>query len=180
MEWEIVGTDGKYFISDDGRVYSHVDNHGNINVKYRKERKQQETIWGYKTVDLAYPNKRKKAPIHRLVAEHFINNPYCKPCVNHIDGNKHNNHVSNLEWVTHSENEKHSYKILGKKPNKTLTGIGNPKPIKDPDSGIIYKSAVYAQSLLGISRRDTNKFIKITREEYKQWLMDTETMHTAT
>lgn len=42
--------------------------------------------------------------VHRAVAELFILNPENKPCIDHIDGNKHNNHVSNLRWATHSEN----------------------------------------------------------------------------
>lgn len=42
--------------------------------------------------------------VHRLVAQMFIPNPEKKPCIDHIDGNKHNNHVDNLRWVTYKEN----------------------------------------------------------------------------
>lgn len=51
----------------------------------------------------------KDVKYHRVVAQELVPNPDNKPCVNHIDGNKQNNHPSNLEWVTHSENTRHSF-----------------------------------------------------------------------
>lgn len=62
---------------------------------------------GYKYYRLSINNTKKMFYAHRLVAEHFIPNPDNKPVVNHKDGNKLNNDVNNLEWVTYSENTKH-------------------------------------------------------------------------
>ncbi|EAA5550895.1 hypothetical protein DQJ50_25200 [Salmonella enterica subsp. enterica] len=63
---------------------------------------------GYKTVNLSYKRNRQTFAIHRLVALAFCNNPHNHPEVNHKDGDKLNNHASNLEWVSHIENIQHS------------------------------------------------------------------------
>lgn len=65
----------------------------------------------YKFVTLLIDGKQKRMRVHRLVAETFIDNPDNKPYVNHIDGNRGNNNVTNLEWVTPSENTIHAVKI---------------------------------------------------------------------
>lgn len=65
---------------------------------------------GYLIVKLWKDKKSKSIPVHRLVAQAFIPNPLNLPQVNHIDGNKQNNHVSNLEWCDNSHNIKHAYK----------------------------------------------------------------------
>ncbi|MBR1497753.1 MAG: HNH endonuclease [Oscillospiraceae bacterium] len=64
---------------------------------------------GYLTVNLHGNCKDVNMKVHRLVATAFIPNPLNKPEVNHIDGNKKNNHVSNLEWATGAENVDHAY-----------------------------------------------------------------------
>jgi len=69
---------------------------------------------GYFRYTLCKNNQTKRFLAHRLVAICFIPNPNNKGFVNHIDGDKLNNHVTNLEWCTSSENEVHSYKVLNK------------------------------------------------------------------
>lgn len=64
----------------------------------------------YKAINLPINNKIKRINIHRLLARFFIPNPFNKPIVNHIDGNKWNNNLNNLEWVTGQENMQHAYK----------------------------------------------------------------------
>lgn len=66
---------------------------------------------------------RKSQYVHRLVAIHFIPNPENKKCVNHIDGNKLNNHIGNLEWATHSENNSHAIRTGLKDPIHKAKGV---------------------------------------------------------
>ena len=64
---------------------------------------------GYYSVELYANGYSKKLYLHRILAEHFIDNNESKRTVNHIDGNKLNNSISNLEWATDSENVKHAH-----------------------------------------------------------------------
>lgn len=64
---------------------------------------------GYKGIVLTKGKKRYPKKVHRLVAEAFIPNPESKPQINHIDCNKSNNNVNNLEWCTNGENQKHAF-----------------------------------------------------------------------
>ena len=104
-----------YKIYEDGRVESYKDNHGNIHNEPKKVLKGYPNTKGYLLVDL---RPKRAIKIHRLVACAFIDNPFNKPQVNHIDGNKNNNHCNNLEWVTNSENQIHANKIGLRKPAK--------------------------------------------------------------
>lgn len=84
-------------------------NNGRINVPFDRNRT------GYiRTILFDGNGGKKRYFVHRLVAQAFIPNPENKPMVNHIDGDKTNNCVENLEWVTASENMKHAYYTLKK------------------------------------------------------------------
>lgn len=91
--------------------YYLVDKKGNVYSPKGKLLKQRDRNNGYMCVDMKYKNYRLTPLVHRLVAEAFIPNPENKKFVNHIDGNKYNNCVNNLEWVTKSENSKHYHRV---------------------------------------------------------------------
>lgn len=98
-----------YLISESGDIYSY-------KRKVVRKLKHKINIWGYATIKLSRPDKTKfTAFVHRLVAYAWIGEcPIDKEEINHKDGNKLNNHYSNLEWVTKKENQQHRRKVLGK------------------------------------------------------------------
>ena len=97
----IKGYEGLYSITMSGDVYSFYSN---------KFLKQSINHKGYHSVGLWKNKVSKNHRIHRLVAETYIPNPKNKRTVNHIDGNKHNNKIDNLEWATDKEQVDHKIK----------------------------------------------------------------------
>lgn len=102
-----------YRITEDGRVFSLFS--GDFMAL-------KESNFGYLRIGLRRNTKQKFVLVHRLVACAYIPNPKNKPQVNHKNGNKKDNRVENLEWVTASENHRHAFDVLGKiSPRKRLT-----------------------------------------------------------
>ena len=125
MEWKTIkSTNGIYEASNTGEIRRKKgvvrnNTNGGVRTVGGKNLSQKTKISGYKEVHLYIEiQKGKSQYVHRLVAESFIGDiPKCM-CVNHKDGNKSNNHVSNLEIITYSENTKHAYK------NGLITPVG--------------------------------------------------------
>lgn len=112
---DIIGYEGLYQISNNGAVKClpkswHIRRGGTATCK-EKIKATFLSRGGYELVQLKNRGRHRNFSVHRLVAIHFIENPNSKLEVNHIDGNKLNNHVCNLEWVTPKENMSHAYKI---------------------------------------------------------------------
>ena len=92
-----------YDVYEDGRIFSHYTEKF-LNIK--------PDNFGYKVGVFYIDGKAKKIKLHRLVAKLFLGDaPEGKPLINHIDGNKQNNHVSNLEWCSYTENNSHARKM---------------------------------------------------------------------
>lgn len=100
---------GEYLIYEDGRLF---------NMKNKNYKKWTKDTNGYMRCTIWSNNKSLTVSQHRLLAEMFIYNPENKLQVNHKNGIKHDNRLENLEWVTQSENGKHSFANGLQKPTK--------------------------------------------------------------
>ena len=127
------GFETHYEVSNIGNVRSierYVNNAHNNGLKKLSSRVLKPALSksGYLLVSFCVDNVKSNQTVHRLVARAFIENETNKPQVNHKDGDKLNNRLDNLEWVTASENGLHSYRVLGNVArNKPAFGITNPK-----------------------------------------------------
>ena len=132
---EIELSGGTYYVSNDGHIYK----------KSMKEMTRYADIYGYEYISIRRNGQRKKHLVHRLVADAFLENKKKLPQVNHIDGNKKNNNVVNLEWVNNSENQTHSRYVLGNK-----TGFDD-VPVECIESGEKFISTRDAWRKTGVS-----------------------------
>lgn len=159
-QWEIIKQFPNYAVSNLGRVK-------NINKKVEIILKPCKQSTGYLYVSFYNGPKRANQLIHRLVAAAFIQSDQNRPFINHIDGNKQNNVVENLEYCTHQENIDHSIKtgLKTKKPNLNQYGC-NPssKAVNQYSlSGELINTFVsvrFAMISTGIDQASINKVCK--------------------
>lgn len=162
-EWrDIKGYEGLYQVSNMGNVRSvtHTTVHrdGKV-VRYEgKMLTPHNGDRGYKFVNLSKNGIVNLANVHRLVAETFLPKDDGKNVVNHKDGNKHNNTVENLEWVTYSENSKHAVRngLLDMEPFIAAGSTARKKKIAQIDASgktiKVFDSAAEAARQLGLSK----------------------------
>lgn len=120
----IAGHEGQYEVSNCGRVRSIVFRNGVTVIKRKKLISQIDHGNGYLYVSLRNGKHRKNYYVHRLVAEAFIPNPDNLPIVDHIDFDKKNNVVSNLQWLTQKQNVERSIPRMSKPRLKPMTNTG--------------------------------------------------------
>lgn len=155
---EIKDFKDRYMVSDDGRIFSLRDFSGR---KRFIEKKQYTDKYGYKCCMLYKNGEKKHVTIHRVVATAFLENKENYPQVNHIDGNKSNNMVSNLEWCTASYNVQHSYdnglNIPHESPWKECKSSEHPraKKVKAEKEGkvMIFNSGIEASLFFNVCKQ---------------------------
>lgn len=142
----IKGYEGFYEVSTHGRVRS-VERivrgrNNSARIIKSKIKAQRINTAGYLSVNLNKGNVYKTFRVHRLMAEAFIQNPNNLPIINHIDGNKLNNTIANLEWCDYSYNALHAHR----------TGLtSNRKPIKNVETGeVFYSESEAARAVNGL------------------------------
>lgn len=145
---DVIGYEGLYTVDALGNV---------ARVKDNKLLKPHIHRCGYMCVVLRKDGMQKQKRIHRLVAEAFIPNPYNKPQVNHIDGNKKNNCVDNLEWCTNQENIAHSLKF-GLRPQQRVMVV---------ETGEVYENAKVCANAIGGNYGNVYHCIKGERKTHK-------------
>lgn len=150
--WKVIKYDSNYLISDDGRVYS---------LRTKKVLKPGEHTHGYLTISLWENNKPKQFYIHRLVLEHFSDEEP-KETVNHIDGNKTNNHISNLEWSSYKDNNIHAFKTGLRKSNRNNKKMSISVEQRDLDGNLIkiYPSMRQAERETGVHAQNIGLAIR--------------------
>jgi hypothetical protein len=162
---DVVGYEGLYAVTEDGRVWSYPRKWiSGYNSKCGHDGKFLSLAThsgGYLQVGITKNVVHKHCFVHRLVATAFIPNPDNKKEVNHKDGNKKNNHYSNLEWATRRENSDHAKKLNLYKPQPT-------RGSKHPDAKVTEDEVLEIRRLqaAGVKRRHILASYPLSKSSY--------------
>lgn len=160
---DIYGFEGYYQASTHGRIRS-LDRmtataikHNKLVLKKGKMLQLNLKHNGYLTFDASKENIKKTKTVHRIIAETFIPNTDNKPVVNHINANKLDNRVENLEWVTMKENTEHASKLhlMGNHVNKTIICVENDMQFISSTKAAEWLNSTkynYSKDVLGMGR----------------------------
>jgi hypothetical protein len=168
VKWIPVNSHTGYEVSSTGKVRSierQVMNSDTTTRTVKSKTKDFMFRSGYAYVQLYQNDERTVYAVHRLVAETFITNPDNKPMVNHLDGNKLNNNVCNLEWVTCAENHQHAW----------ATGLKDKEKHRDRMIGTKFKStSKYHNVTFDASRSNWKAAMKVNGRMVLQKRFNTE------
>lgn len=166
-EWrDIKGYEGCYQVSSLGRVKSlerpiYRADGGFHRMQSERVLADRVNTYGYHLVLLSDKGKTRTKCIHRLVAEAFITNDEGKPQVNHIDGDKANNTVENLEWCTGQENVLHARDVLGRQISgrRKLTDddVRDIRESSEPYRSLARRYGVCLDTIGGVKQRRTHR-----------------------
>lgn len=173
-EWrDVVGYEGLYQVSNQGRVLSTVvgiGRHSAPRILCQRPFRARPPWTKHNCVRLLKHGQRKYASVHRLVAKAFLPNPNNYPVVNHRDGNKYNNHVSNLEWVTYSENNLHALRTGLRRYPPAVKGEAH-RSAKLTEDQVILARSLYKPNQKGSGHKALAKIFGLTPTAMRQLLL---------
>lgn len=157
---DIENYEGLYAATSCGKIWSY------RSKKFLKPRRQRD---GYLLINLYKDGVQTTYQLHRLIARAYLKNPSNLPQINHIDGNKLNNSISNLEYCTGSYNQLHRFKLMRERGEEIeMNNRGyNAKKVRCIETGIVYNSGQECAKAMGLDASHISKCCRGVAKSHK-------------